>query len=85
MVCYLVLAIIYQSYLNHSQIKNSDVDNFTQLVAKQTAAVLSLIDSKSYTMPHPTEPTVKLFYKGKYISRIIEGCNALSVIILFTL
>jgi len=52
-------------------------------VANQSATVLSWFDSKSYTMPHLTEPTVKLFYKGKYISRIIEGCNAISVIILF--
>jgi len=59
------------------------VDPFTQIVAEQSAAVLSFFDSQSYTMPHLTEPTVKLFYKGKYISRIIEGCNALSVIILF--
>jgi exosortase family protein XrtF len=44
---------------------------------------LSLIDNQSYTMLHLTEPSVKLFYKNKYISRIIEGCNGLSVIILF--
>ncbi len=80
---YLILTFIYQTYLNHFDVKNVEVDTFTKMVAKQSAAVLSLVDSKSYTMPHQTEPTVKLFYKGKYISRIIEGCNALSVIILF--
>lgn len=80
---YLILTIIYQSYLNQSQIKNFDVDRFTQSVAEQSASVLSWFDSKSYTMPHLKEPSVKLFYKGKYISRIIEGCNAVSVIILF--
>ena len=80
---YLILTFIYQSYLNRFDEKNAEVDSFTQSVAEQSAAVLSLFDSKSYTMPHLTEPTVKLFYKGKYISRIIEGCNALSVIILF--
>lgn len=80
---YLILTIIYQSYLDRSQIKNSDVDYFTQAVARQSATVLSWFDSNSYTMPHLTEPTVKLFYKDKYISRIIEGCNAVSVMILF--
>jgi exosortase family protein XrtF len=80
---YLILTFIYQSYLNRFDDKNAEVDTFTQSVADQSAAVLSWFDSKSYTMPHMTEPTVKLFYKGKYISRIIEGCNALSVIILF--
>ena len=82
-VSYLILTFIYQSYLNRFDEKNAEVDSFTQLVAEQSAAVLAWSDSKSYTMPHFTEPTVKLFYKGKYISRIIEGCNALSVIILF--
>ena len=82
-VSYLILTFVYQSYLNRFDEKNAEVDSFTQLVAEQSAAVLSWFDSNSYTMPHLTEPTVKLFYKGKYISRIIEGCNAVSVIILF--
>lgn len=80
---YLVLTVFYQVYLNKFDAKNAEVDTFTQSVAAQSAAVLSWFDSQSYTMPHLTEPTVKLFYKGKYISRIIEGCNAISVIILF--
>jgi len=80
---YLVLTIIYQTYLNRFDEKNAEVDSFTELVAKQSATVLSWFDSQSYTMPHLKEPSVKLFYKAKYISRIIEGCNALSVIILF--
>jgi exosortase family protein XrtF len=80
---YLILTIIYQNYLDRSQIKNFDVDNFTQAVADQSATVLSWFDPNSYTMPHVTEPSVKIIYKGKYISRIIEGCNAISVIILF--
>ena len=82
-VSYLILTFLYQSYLNRFDEKNAEVDSFTQLVAEESASVLSWFDSQSYTMPHLTEPTVKLFYKGKYISRIIEGCNALSVIILF--
>ncbi len=59
------------------------MDSFTQMVAQQTGTVLSWIDSQSYTMPHLKEPSIKIFYHHKYVSRIIEGCNALSVIILF--
>lgn len=80
---YLVLTLIYQCYLNQLDTKNSEVDGFTISVANQTEKVLSLFDNQSYTMMHLTEPSVKLFYKNKYISRIIEGCNGLSVIILF--
>ena len=82
-VSYLILSIIYQSYLNRFDASKAEVDLFTEIVADQSATVLSWFDSKSYTMPHLKEPSVKLIYKGKYISRIIEGCNAISVIILF--
>lgn len=80
---YLILTIIYQTYLNRYDADKAEVDSFTQMVADQSAAVLSWFDSNSYTMPHLKEPSVKIIYKGKYISRIIEGCNAISVIILF--
>lgn len=80
---YLILTIVYQSYLNRFDADRAEVDSFTQIVANQSAKVLSWFDSKSYTMPHLREPSVKIIYKGKYISRIIEGCNAISVIILF--
>lgn len=80
---YLILTFIYQSYLAKFDITKAEVDSFTQSVANQSAAVLSWFDSNSYTMPHLKEPSVKLIYSGKYISRIIEGCNAVSVMILF--
>ncbi|MCF6130943.1 exosortase family protein XrtF [Flavobacterium wongokense] len=80
---YLILTVIYQTYLNRFDANNAEVDSFTQIVADQSATVLSWFDSKSYTMPHLKEPSVKIIYKGKYISRIIEGCNAISVMILF--
>lgn len=80
---YIILTIVYQSYLNRFDSSKAEVDSFTQIVANQTATVLSWVDNQSYTMPHLKEPSVKLFYKGKYISRIIEGCNGISVIILF--
>lgn len=82
-ITYLVLSFVYQSYLNRFDQKNNEVDAFTISVANQTKAVLSLVDDQSYTMPHLTEPSVKLFYKNKWVARIIEGCNALSVMILF--
>jgi exosortase family protein XrtF len=83
LLSYLLLTILYQSYLNQFDASKSEVDLFTQLVAKQTETVLSWVDSQSYIMPHLKEPSIKIIYHNKYVSRIIEGCNALSVIILF--
>ena len=80
---YLVLAFLYQSYLNQFDESKFEVDGVTRMVAHQSEQVLSLFDSDSYTMPNLKEPSVKLFYHGKWVARIIEGCNAVSVIILF--
>lgn len=83
LLSYLILTIIYQSYLNRFDASKSEVDTFTQSVAHQTETVLSWFDPQSYTMPNLREPSIKIIYHNKYVSRIIEGCNALSVIILF--
>lgn len=82
-ICYLVLTFLYQNYLEQFDQKNNQIDSFTISVGKQTIGVLKLFDDNAYTINHLTEPSVKIFYKDKYVSRIIEGCNAISVMILF--
>ena len=82
-ISYLVLSIAYQTYLNQFDIKKNEVDGFTKIVANQSQSILSVFNDHSYTLPNPKEPSVKLYYHDKWVSRIIEGCNALSVIILF--
>ncbi len=80
---YLVLTIIYQYYLNQFDIKNNEVDGFTKLVSTQVEQLLLFFNGDANIELHPSQPCYKFFYNGKYVSRIIEGCNALSVIILF--
>lgn len=80
---YLFLTIIYQYYLNQFDIKNNEVDGFTKLVSTQVEQLLLFFNGDAHIELHPSQPCYKFFYNGKYISRIIEGCNALSVIILF--
>lgn len=82
-ITYLVLTLIYQAYLSRFNEQTFEVDSFTQIVANQSKQILSLFDSQSFTMPNLKESSVNLFYHGKWVARIIEGCNALSVIILF--
>lgn len=83
LLSYLVLTLLYQSYLNQFDEKNFEVDKITQMVAKQSQMLLSVFDDNSYTMPNFKEASVKLFYHDKWVARIIEGCNAVSVEILF--
>jgi exosortase family protein XrtF len=80
---YLLLTFLYQFYLGQFDAKKGETDGFTEVVANQTQFLLSFVDDDSYIMPHLEEPSFKLIYKGKYIARIIEGCNAISVMILF--
>jgi exosortase family protein XrtF len=83
LLTYVVLTVLYQSYLNRFDSAANQVDSFTQMVANQTQALLTFFDNDAQIESHPTEPSVKIIYNGKYVSRIIEGCNALSVMILF--
>lgn len=82
-IVYLVLTFVYQSYLNQFDEKKMEVDAITQMVANQSEQLLSVFDANSYTKPNFKEPSVKLYYHDKWVARIIEGCNAVSVIILF--
>ena len=80
---YLLFTFVYQTYLHQFDEKKMEVDGFTQLVANQSQKLLSFSDANSHTGENFKEASVKLFYKGKWVARIVEGCNALSVIILF--
>ncbi len=74
---------MYQSYLKQFDEKKFEVDHITQIVANQSKTTLSIFDDNSYIMPNLKEASVKLYYHDKWVARIIEGCNAVSVIILF--
>jgi exosortase family protein XrtF len=55
----------------------------TNLVAKQSKEVLESLGYNAQVIPHPNEPSMKLIINKKYVARVIEGCNSVSVIILF--
>ena len=82
-ITYLVLSVAYHFYLSNFDASNNEVDGFTKIVAHQSEQVMQLVDKKAHAEADFSEPSVKLYYKNKWVSRVIEGCNALSVIILF--
>ena len=83
LLVYSVLTIAYNLYLNYSNGSKFYPDYLTNLVAKQTNSLLNGIGYEADILPHPNEPSMKIIINGKYIARIIEGCNAISIIILF--
>jgi len=80
---YGILTIGYNVYLNMSDGTEYYPDYLTHLVAEQTNALLNGLGYQTHVIPHENEPSMKIIMNGKYVARVIEGCNAISVIVLF--
>ena len=75
--------MLYKFYLQYSVGGKFYPDYVTNVVAKQTQFVLNELGYDAQVMPHQDEPSMKLIVNGKYLARVIEGCNSISVVILF--
>lgn len=83
LLVYLMLSLSYKVYLESSKDSKYYPDYITSLVAKQSKALLNTFGYQTETVNHPNEPSIKLIIREKYVARAVEGCNSLSVIILF--
>ena len=82
-VVYGVLTIAYKLYLDFSDGTDYYPDYFTHLVAKQSEAILNTVGYPAEVWPHEHEASMKVLINNKYVARVIEGCNSISIIILF--
>lgn len=80
---YIVLAVAYKLYLDYSEGSKYYPDYLTHTVAKQSQDVLNTFGYDTKIEPHPDEPTMKIIIRDKYVARVVEGCNSISIIILF--
>lgn len=80
---YFVLTFSYKFYLDCSEGSEYYPDYFTNLVAKQSHLLLEALGYDAAIEPHPDEPSMKLIINNKFVARVVEGCNSISVIILF--
>jgi exosortase family protein XrtF len=81
---YAVLIVIYKWYLSRfDSLLVFAVDDFTQMVADQVKQLLLFLGYKCTVVLHNSQASVKLYLEDRYVARVVEGCNALSVIILF--
>lgn len=83
LISYLLLVLIYQFYLGQFDVANLEVDGFTQFVSHQTKTVLTLLNYSIELYPSTGDSSVIVEIEGIRLVRIIEGCNAISVMILF--
>lgn len=83
LLVYTVLSVSYKFYLQFSDGSKYYPDFMTHLVAKQSEAILNSFNYNAKVLPHADEPSMKLIVNNLYIARVIEGCNSISIIILF--
>ena len=80
---YIVLSVSYKLYLDLSTGTKFYPDYITNLTARQSELIIDQFGYEASILPHPHEPSMKLIINGKFVARVIEGCNSVSVIILF--
>lgn len=82
---YILLFLIYSAYLTKTQSSSGifTCAPITKTVANQSKYLLNVVGYEAETEQHQEEVSVKLFVNKKFVARIIEGCNSISIIILF--
>ncbi|MDH3381292.1 MAG: exosortase family protein XrtF [Flavobacteriaceae bacterium] len=82
---YGIMVLLYVAFLNATQESENQFvcDPITQKVAEQTVDLLLFFNFKSYTDQNTAELSFRLFVEDKFVARVVEGCNSISVIILF--
>ncbi|WP_228374637.1 exosortase family protein XrtF [Chryseobacterium sp. FH1] len=81
-VIYIVFVLLYQLYLNNYE--NDVVDPFTRWVAIQIAFVQDFFGFPTNLVDSLKLHSVLFQTNGKFTTRMVEGCNVISVAILFS-
>ena len=82
---YFILFGLYSLYLHKTQQKGDvfSCSPLTKEVAQHVETVANWMGYEAYVEQHTGELSMKFTINGNYASRIIEGCNSISIIILF--
>ncbi|MCT2407812.1 exosortase family protein XrtF [Chryseobacterium antibioticum] len=80
-VIYLVLLFGYQFYLNAS--KAGGLDPFSRIIADQVASIQKVSGFPTLLYDDVKNEQIWFYVKKNYVTRMVEGCNAISVMILF--
>lgn len=79
LLSYAILSVFYFLFLNNS----TSPDAITMLVADQSMALLNGFGYETYGEMNTSDGLVNLFTRGRNVVFIMEGCNAVSIMILF--
>ncbi len=80
-IIYIVFVLLYQLYLNYYT--NEVVDPFSREVAKQVAFLQDFFGFPTTLVDNLKLHSVLFQIFGRFTTRMVEGCNVISVAILF--
>ena len=80
-IIYLVLLLAYQFFLNRFQ--SEGLDPFSRMIAEQVSRIQNSIGFPTQLYNDVKGEQVWFYVKQAYVTRMVEGCNAISVMILF--
>jgi exosortase family protein XrtF len=84
MVAYIILTASYDYYLN--TVRDSDfilADEATLIAAAQSSNLVEIFGFESSIFQNSFQHSINFIFDGSIVMRIIEGCNGVSVAILF--
>lgn len=83
LLTYAVLSVAYKFYLDFSTGTDYYPDYFTNLVARQSETLFEVFGYNAEMVKHTNEASMKIIIENKFVARVVEGCNSISIIILF--
>ena len=78
---YTVLTFLYSLFLKPFE---SHPDTITQWVAGQSSMLVNVTGLAAETLTVANENFVRFWINGTHVANVVEGCNSVSVLILFT-
>lgn len=78
---YIVLTLVYKFYLN--RYGAIDLDGISLFVGKNVEFLLRLFDYNIIIQKSSQNPWLEIILNNMFLARLIEGCNAVSIMILF--
>lgn len=82
-LCYSFLVVLYKWFLNKYNSVVHQVDAITYGVSDVTSRLIDFLGYSSSIALHDSEASVILYVGKVAVVRVIEGCNSISVILLF--
>ena len=80
---YFILVLVYNLYLTYGASDTYYPDIITHTVAQQSESVINALGYDIKVEPSRVVPAMNLVMDNKVLAYVVEGCNAVSVMLLF--